>query len=121
MRFVSGFPQLEIARSARVVLALSLCLATPLWAQTTGSITGTVHDASGAVIANAQVTVSDMEKGISHTTPSNSAGEYLVAGLGQGSYDITVIAEGFKKYEAKGDRKSTRLNSTHQITSNPAF
>jgi len=102
MRFVSGFPRFDIRRSARVVLALSLCLPALLWAQTTGSITGTIHDASGAVIANAQVTVSNTDKGISHTTPSNSAGEYLVAGLGQGSYDITVTAEGFKKFEAKG-------------------
>jgi hypothetical protein len=102
MRFVSGFARFEVRRSARVALALLLCLPALLWAQTTGSITGTVHDSSGAVIANAQVTVSNTDKGISRTTPSNSAGEYLVAGLGQGSYDITVTAEGFKKFEAKG-------------------
>jgi hypothetical protein len=97
MRFVSGF----IRGSARVSLALLLCLPALLWAQTTGSITGTVHDSSGAVIANAQVTISNDAKGINRTTPSNSAGEYLVAGLGQGTYDITVTAEGFKKFEAK--------------------
>jgi len=102
MRFVSGCARFDVRRSARVTLALLLCLPALLWAQTTGSITGTVLDSSGAVIANAQVVVSNDAKGISRTTPSNSAGEYLVAGLGQGSYDITVTAEGFKKFEAKG-------------------
>src|SRR5258706_6813218 len=98
MRFVSGCAH----GCVRLFLLLLLCFSAALWAQTTGSITGTVHDTSGAVIANVQVTVSNLAKGINRTTPSNSAGEYLVAGLGQGTYDITVTAEGFKKFEAKG-------------------
>jgi len=67
MRFVSGCARFDVRRSARVTLALLLCLPALLWAQTTGSITGTVHDSSGAVIANAQVTVSNTDKGISRT------------------------------------------------------
>ena len=94
MCFVSG--------CARVALALILGLPVLLSAQTTGSITGTVHDGTGAVIANAQVTISNLAKGFRRTTPSNSSGEYLVAGLGQGTYDLSVTAEGFKKFEAKG-------------------
>ena len=94
MRFVLG--------CVRVSLVLLLCLPAAVRAQTTGSITGTVHDSTGAVIANAQVTVTDATKGITRTSPTNAAGEYLAAGLGQGNYDITVTAEGFKKYEAKG-------------------
>ncbi len=86
----------------RVFLLLLLCLPTVVWAQTTGSITGTVRDSTGAVVANAQVTVSDDSKGVSRTSPTNEQGEYLAAGLGQGNYDITVVAEGFKKYEARG-------------------
>jgi hypothetical protein len=93
MRFALG--------CVRVSLVLLLCLSAVVWGQTTGSITGTVHDKSGAVIANAQVTVSNEAKGINRTTPSNASGEYLVAGLGQGTYNITVSAEGFKKFEAK--------------------
>ena len=86
----------------RLSLMLMLCFSAVLWAQTTGSITGTVHDGTGAVIANAQVTISDTAKGISRSTSSNAEGEYLVAGLGQGVYDVLVTAEGFKKYQAKG-------------------
>jgi len=102
MRFVSGFARGSARTFARASALLLLCFSATLWAQTTGSVTGTVHDSTGAVVANAQVTVSNLAKGINRTTPTNSAGDYLVAGLGQGSYDITVTAEGFKKFEAKG-------------------
>ena len=101
MRFVPGFFRFDVRCSAHVVLALSLCLPALLWAQTTGSITGTVLDSTGAVVPNAQVTVIDPTKGVTRTSATNSQGEYLAAGLGQGSYNITVTAEGFKKYEAK--------------------
>lgn len=93
MRFASGL--------ARVCLVL-LCVGSVVWGQTSGSITGTVLDGTGAVVPNAKVTVSDPTKGIERTLTTNGQGEYLAAGLGQGSYNISVTAEGFKKYEAKG-------------------
>ena len=96
MRFVFG-----LARGCGRV-SLLLCLSASLWAQTSGSITGTIHDSTGAVIPNAQVIVSDATKGIARTSTTNGQGEYLAAGLGQGSYDVTVTADGFKKYQAKG-------------------
>jgi hypothetical protein len=71
-------------------------------AQDTASITGTVHDPSGASIANAQVTVSSPDRGITRNTTTNSDGEYSVAALPPGSYNVTVSAPGFKKYEASG-------------------
>ena len=84
------------------VSLLLLCLPGAVLAQTAGSITGTVRDSTGAVLPKAQVTVSDASKGFSRTIPTNSDGEYLVAGLGAGTYDVTVTSGGFKKYEAKG-------------------
>jgi len=70
-------------------------------AQDTGQITGTVRDPSGAIIANAQVTVNSAERGIYRVTKTNGQGEYLVGGLPGGSYDIAVEAAGFKKYQAR--------------------
>ena len=91
----------SLSRLSCVALLL-LCLPVAVLAQTSGSITGTVRDSSGAVLPKAQVTVSDTSRGLSRTIPTNSDGEYLVAGLGAGKYDVTVTAGGFKKYEAKG-------------------
>ena len=82
------------------VLVLVLCLfvsLAPLSAQTTtGSIVGTVTDPSGAVIAGANVTVANMDTGISMKTSSDSTGNYVVTPLAIGRYSVTVEAAGFK-------------------------
>ncbi len=83
-----------------IVLCLLLCPA--LFAQDTGSITGTVTDNSGAVVPNAQIQVSNASHGVSRTTTTNNSGDYLVAGLPPGTYNIVITAPGFTKYEANG-------------------
>jgi hypothetical protein len=73
----------------------------PLFAQSTGSITGTVLDNSGAVVSGAQVSVSDPSTGFRRTAVSNGDGNYLIAGLGAGTYDVSITATGFQKFQAK--------------------
>jgi hypothetical protein len=73
----------------------------PALAQVNGVITGTVRDNTGAVVSGAEVTVSEADKGIHRSAKTNSDGEYLVAGLGAGNYDVTITAPGFEKYQAK--------------------
>src|ERR1700722_8290334 len=91
----------SIRRISSVAACLALLCATA-WAQDTASITGTVTDASGAALPKAQVTVSNSEHGIHRVATSNDSGDYLFGSLPIGSYDLTVSAEGFKKYEARG-------------------
>ena len=81
------------------MLCLSLSLAA--WGQDSASITGTVTDQSGAAVPNAQVTVSSLDRGINRPTTTNATGDYLVAGLPSGPVNVTVVASGFKRYEAK--------------------
>ena len=81
------------------LLVLMFCAAG--WAQTTGSITGTVRDPSGAAIAGATVVVASPERGITREMATNSTGDYNQSGLPAGNYDITVTASGFKKYQAR--------------------
>jgi hypothetical protein len=83
-------------------LLFALTLTTSLLAQDTASITGTVADPSGAAIPNAQVSVSSADKGIKQTASSNGSGDFLFSALPIGSYDLTVTAPGFKKYQANG-------------------
>src|SRR5450631_4126483 len=72
-------------------------------AQDTASLTGTVRDPTGASVVNAEVVVSNAEKGINRDTKTNSEGEYSLPALpAPGSYNVTVTAQGFKKYVAKG-------------------
>ena len=82
------------------LLVISFCAAA--WAQDTGSITGTVKDASGAAVSGAAVEVSSTDHGIIRQTVTNSSGDYNESGLPGGTYDVIVSATGFKKYQAKG-------------------
>ena len=78
---------------------VSVCV--PLFAQSSGSFTGTVTDDTGAVITGAEVSVSDPATGFRRTAVTNSDGNYLIAGLGAGTYDVIITAPGFQKYEAR--------------------
>ena len=71
-------------------------------AQESATLTGTVTDPTGATIAGAQVAVTNAEHGIDRTTVSNAQGEWAVPAIPPGTYDLTLAAPGFKKYEAKG-------------------
>ena len=67
-----------------------------------GNIFGTVTDATGAVIPNATVTVTDSAKGTSTTAQSNGSGEFTVDHLIPDPYDVTVTMTGFKTYSTTG-------------------
>src|SRR5260370_37121227 len=77
-------------------LAILCLLTTSLFAQTeTGQITGTVMDASGAVIAAAKVTVRNVETGATRVVTTTGAGVYAVPNLQPGTYEISVEVAGF--------------------------
>ncbi|HSY90564.1 MAG TPA: TonB-dependent receptor, partial [Candidatus Binatus sp.] len=72
-----------------------------LFAQGTdlGTIRGTVKDASGAVIANAKVTVTDLDTNAARETSANGSGDFEVFGLRSGRYKLTVTASGMNTQE----------------------
>jgi len=98
---------------------MSLTIAVGLYAQTTGQITGTVRDKTGAVIPSAEVTVTNAAQGTPYKTTTNSAGDYLVAGLPAGTYDVDIVAKGFKKFAANGIvlrvAEKARADATMQV------
>ena len=96
-------------RMLRTALALALLACANLLLMTSaraqsvyGSLFGTVTDKSGAVVANATVTVTDEAKGTIVTATSNASGDYSVPHLIPDVYDLKVTASGFKAFEAKG-------------------
>ncbi len=68
----------------------------------TGSISGTVTDPSGSVIAGANVTVRQEETDALHKVTTSDAGTYTVTQLPPGHYDVKVERAGFEVYEQKG-------------------
>ncbi len=82
-------------RALRMLLAL-LCLAAGSLAQdsSTAALRGTVRDPSGALIAGAQVTLTDLRTGISHSHQSDREGVFHFADLRPAEYELVVLAEG---------------------------
>src|SRR5450631_2383746 len=78
-------------------LAVVLTMATTGFAQTmiSGDLTGTVTDASNAVVANAPVTLTSADFGTTSNTTTNQSGFFRFSNLRPGKYTVTVKAQGF--------------------------
>jgi hypothetical protein len=73
------------------------------WSQNvTGTIVGTVRDASGAAVPKASITVSNDNTGSEQKTEAGSEGEFVVPGLPAGTYTVRAEASGFRANIAKG-------------------
>jgi hypothetical protein len=90
-----------------IVVAIAGWSVGSLWGQAVyGSLYGQVTDSTGAALANATVTVTDVTKGTQVQATTNSVGEYLVEHLIPDVYDVNVSATGFKTTDSKGIRVS---------------
>ena len=67
-----------------------------------GTILGTIADPTGAAVANAQVTVTNVSTSISQRTTTDAMGNYVVPYLIPGLYDVSAEREGFKKITRTG-------------------
>ena len=83
-------------------ICLLALFAVQLVAQTQGTISGYVKDATGAVVPNAALRVANEGTGAVRSTTSDSAGFYQVLGLVSGTYTIEAEVAGFKKYRNAG-------------------
>ena len=84
----------NVARFA-VFLSLVLIFSLPALAQFKSAVEGTVTDSSGGVVAEAQVTLTNVDTGVSRTVPSNGDGIFRFPSLGPGRYKVTATKQGF--------------------------
>jgi hypothetical protein len=86
------------------LVALSFFLLLPLAAsaQENSLLSGSVTDDSGAAIVGAEVVVTSIGGNLTRNTVTNSEGAYVVSALPAGTYDVSVTAKGFQKFQAKG-------------------
>lgn len=66
------------------------------------SLVGDVTDPSGAVVANATVTIANLDTGLTHTVKTNELGHYVAGGLALGRYSVKAESPGFKAVEKTG-------------------
>src|SRR5262245_33636602 len=86
---------MTVARSL-VLVGVCLLLSAPRAHAQAASISGAITDAQRAAVVNAQVILSRTPSGAVQTTQTNANGMYEFAGIDAGSYELQVLANGFK-------------------------
>ncbi len=117
-----------------LLLVVLMLAASPLWAQFSGRLQGTVLDPTGAVVANANVTLTNPDTNQVAHSVSDGSGQYHFESLAPGNYRLDAVAGGFQPQQvaitvttqqvANVDVKLTVLqaNNTVQVTeSTPAL
>ena len=90
------------------------CVSSKAQSTGTGTITGTITDASGAVVPGAQITATQTTTGVARATNTDAQGFYTLTFLPIGDYEITVSQAGF----ATLDRKGIVLNADSTVALN---
>ncbi len=97
-----------------VLLALLLAGRMTAFGQTSkGILAGTVRDATGAVVANAKVTVTSEDTGETRALPTTSLGAYRVEGINPGRYEIQVAMAGFSSADVKDIKVEPSVVTTY--------
>ena len=85
-----------------ILVTAAVVVAPRGWAQTeNATLQGTVTDPSGAVIPQAQVTITNMATKFARAVTTNGIGEFVAVGLNPGTYSVRVEHAGFKTAEVR--------------------
>src|ERR1700729_1122726 len=114
MRFPSS--GIRVLRMICAVLALSVSMCAQT---TTGRIIGNVHDQSGAAVAGAALTVTDLQRGIVRNVTTDDSGGYVVSNLEPGVYSVRAEAKGFKSVERRDILIEVATDVTVEIPLSP--
>ncbi len=93
---------MAIRNFSLALLASALCAQLALAQVNTATISGTVHDASGAVLPGVSVAIRNQDTGISRTVTTNETGRYSAPALGLGNYQVTAQLQGFQSQVRSG-------------------
>src|SRR5215469_10692513 len=87
-----------LSRRFKLVAALVLASGAAAFAQSNqGTITGTISDPAGAVIAAAQIVAKNAETGVVYQGGTSNTGNYVIP-VPAGTYEITVTVPGFQRF-----------------------
>src|SRR5215468_4344014 len=103
----------SLRKKTPLLLSLALLLTVSAIAQTSASLSGTVHDPQGGAVVGAKVTLKDTGGKTQLETTTNAEGFYTFPIIQPSTYTVTIEATGFKKSVQSGvvvnasDRQST--------------
>jgi hypothetical protein len=95
---VYGGEILAMLKHSTFVLLLITSLVTPAAAQTSATISGTVHDSSGGVLPGVTVTAKSGATGLARTTVTGPEGRYVLPQLPPGEYELRAELTGFRPH-----------------------
>src|SRR2546428_4745639 len=99
----SPFALLRLAAFVITLVGLIVLGNCPVLAQGfAGTITGTVKDTSGAAVPGAAVTVKHLETGLTRAVEADATGNYSIASLPVGEYELTAEQMGFQREVRRG-------------------
>src|SRR5215467_7407600 len=105
----------SLRKNTPILLSLALLLAISAFAQTSASLSGTVHDPQGGAVVGAKITLKDAGGATHLETSANNEGFYTFPIIQPGTYTVAIEATGFKKSVKSGvvvnasDRQSTGI------------
>ncbi|MGB7438626.1 MAG: TonB-dependent receptor [Candidatus Acidiferrum sp.] len=103
-----------------VALFLFIGMPSTTYAQVdTGSISGTVSDSSGAVVAGATITLTNTATGLALQTTSDSDGRYRFSAVRIGTYTLTAESKGFARVTQQNATLSIQQNMVVDFTLKP--
>jgi len=82
----------------------------------TGQVVGAVSDPSGAAVAGALVTLTDLSTNAIRTAESNDTGRYILVDVPAGNYDVTINKAGFRVSKIQGQAVSVGTTLTINVT-----
>ena len=102
-----------------LVIAL-FCASSKAQVTNAGSISGSVTDPTGAVVAGATIVLKNNQTGVENTTTTSENGTFTIAQLPRGTYTLTVQAtSGFKKSEVTRVSVNVGTPTTVNVTLEP--
>jgi hypothetical protein len=116
---MSSNPLFRSALASMMLSGLFLLLSSPsllAQSQITATLSGTVSDPSGALLANARVTLTSKERGITRTFETDATGNYAFSLLPPAVYSIQAAAAGFKTYIQDGMSLAAGQTAQQAIT-----
>jgi hypothetical protein len=115
-------PRARVAKAAEIFGAVICTCLLPiiLLSQVNQArLLGSVSDQSGGVIAGASVTITDVQKNVSRTLTTDSAGEYVAPNLDPDTYTIRVEFKGFRTFTRQGMQLAVGQEARVDVTLQP--
>ena len=114
MQLIFRRPVLALAIFVALVLGIVSLGGTAAFAQatSTGTVTGVVTDATGAVVPDATIIMTDPTTGAKRTTVTNREGQYVLVNVVPATYNITCSKAGFQVDQINGQAVSVGTQTT---------